>query len=435
MNIETADRLIELRKRRGLSQEQLAELLGVSRQAVSKWERAESGLDVDNAISLSRLYNISLDELFGNKPEYERELDMMEPDSDAEETDNNEEAPEEDFAQGPVGEYDEPVEGAPDRTEAAVGGFVSDIMSSVDTFTDRRAETAPDGAQSGAGEYAFEGVRSFYCSAKADLTVIGTDSGVCTVRVEGPEKEASRCRLWMEDDELRIITEEEKRSLFSLLGRTKLRLRVVLPRPCERAEADLKGGDLSVSGVAAGTLCARTGGGDIGLEGCRFSVLEAKTGGGDLGLDGVAAERADLVCGGGDIELNGADVAGTLLARTGGGDVGGRVSASVAEIMSGGGDLDLALDARTVEVKTGGGDIKIVCSGASVVNAKTGGGDVALTLKGCTGITADVAAMGEAVVEFGGSIVGAGRKLGLTCGDGSTKLGLRSGGGDIRVRA
>ena len=40
MNIKIADRLIELRKERNLSQEQLAEKLGVSRQAISKWERA-----------------------------------------------------------------------------------------------------------------------------------------------------------------------------------------------------------------------------------------------------------------------------------------------------------------------------------------------------------------------------------------------------------
>lgn len=47
----------------GLSQEALAERLGVSRQAVSKWERGESSPDTDNLIALARLYNISLDAL------------------------------------------------------------------------------------------------------------------------------------------------------------------------------------------------------------------------------------------------------------------------------------------------------------------------------------------------------------------------------------
>ncbi|MDD6311900.1 MAG: helix-turn-helix transcriptional regulator [Firmicutes bacterium] len=41
MNIETANRLVTLRKEHNLSQEALAEKLGISRQAVSKWERAE----------------------------------------------------------------------------------------------------------------------------------------------------------------------------------------------------------------------------------------------------------------------------------------------------------------------------------------------------------------------------------------------------------
>ena len=63
MNIEIANRLVELRKKHNLSQEQLAEKLGLSRQAVSKWERAEASPDTSNLILLARLYNISLDEL------------------------------------------------------------------------------------------------------------------------------------------------------------------------------------------------------------------------------------------------------------------------------------------------------------------------------------------------------------------------------------
>ena len=63
MNLEIANRLQKLRKEKGYSQEQLAEELGISRQAVSKWERAESSPDTDNLICLAKLYGISLDEL------------------------------------------------------------------------------------------------------------------------------------------------------------------------------------------------------------------------------------------------------------------------------------------------------------------------------------------------------------------------------------
>ena len=63
MNVETASKLVGLRKAAGLSQEELAEKIGVSRQAISKWERAESSPDLDNVVLLARLYNMSLDEL------------------------------------------------------------------------------------------------------------------------------------------------------------------------------------------------------------------------------------------------------------------------------------------------------------------------------------------------------------------------------------
>ena len=63
MTIEVADRLVKLRKKYGYSQEELADKLGLSRQAVSKWERAEASPDTDNLICLAKLYGVSLDEL------------------------------------------------------------------------------------------------------------------------------------------------------------------------------------------------------------------------------------------------------------------------------------------------------------------------------------------------------------------------------------
>ena len=62
-NFPLANRLTELRKAQGYSQEQLAEKLEVSRQAISKWERGESLPDLNNLIALAKLYQISLDDL------------------------------------------------------------------------------------------------------------------------------------------------------------------------------------------------------------------------------------------------------------------------------------------------------------------------------------------------------------------------------------
>lgn len=63
MDLAMAQRLVDRRKAAGLSQEALAAQLGVSRQAVSKWERSESSPDTDNLIALAARYGVSLDEL------------------------------------------------------------------------------------------------------------------------------------------------------------------------------------------------------------------------------------------------------------------------------------------------------------------------------------------------------------------------------------
>lgn len=75
MNIEIANRLVKLRKEKGLSQEELADKLGLSRQAVSKWERAEASPDTDNLICLAKLYGVSLDKLLKTDDEAETIVD------------------------------------------------------------------------------------------------------------------------------------------------------------------------------------------------------------------------------------------------------------------------------------------------------------------------------------------------------------------------
>lgn len=59
-------RLYEMRKSKGFSQESVAEVLGVTRQTVSKWETDQTTPDFDKIIPICKLYNITADELFNN---------------------------------------------------------------------------------------------------------------------------------------------------------------------------------------------------------------------------------------------------------------------------------------------------------------------------------------------------------------------------------
>lgn len=64
--MEFWNKLLNLRKANGFSQEELAEKLGVSRQTISKWELNESSPDLKQAKQLSKIFKVSLDELVNN---------------------------------------------------------------------------------------------------------------------------------------------------------------------------------------------------------------------------------------------------------------------------------------------------------------------------------------------------------------------------------
>ena len=61
------EKIKEQRTAHGLSQETLAEAMGVSRQAVTKWEADQSSPSSEKLIALAKLFHISLDELIGNE--------------------------------------------------------------------------------------------------------------------------------------------------------------------------------------------------------------------------------------------------------------------------------------------------------------------------------------------------------------------------------
>ena len=64
--MDIGNKIMELRKKCGLSQEELAEQVGVARQTISKWELGETSPDIKQAKELSKIFNISLDELVSN---------------------------------------------------------------------------------------------------------------------------------------------------------------------------------------------------------------------------------------------------------------------------------------------------------------------------------------------------------------------------------
>lgn len=68
MSTSLATRLSDLRRAHGLSQDTVAEHLGIARQSVSKWERGETTPDSENLIALAQLYGTSLDDLLGLSP-------------------------------------------------------------------------------------------------------------------------------------------------------------------------------------------------------------------------------------------------------------------------------------------------------------------------------------------------------------------------------
>jgi len=66
LKVSLGERIQQLRKARGLSQEQLADSLNISRQAISKWETDQSSPEIENILALSSMFSVSTDELLGN---------------------------------------------------------------------------------------------------------------------------------------------------------------------------------------------------------------------------------------------------------------------------------------------------------------------------------------------------------------------------------
>lgn len=83
------EKLIELRKQKGISQEELGYELNVTRQTVSKWELGQTTPEMDKLIEISRIFNITIDELINEKEEVNNEVEKVEDKSIDEGNRNN----------------------------------------------------------------------------------------------------------------------------------------------------------------------------------------------------------------------------------------------------------------------------------------------------------------------------------------------------------
>ena len=78
------EQLKKLRESKGFSQEDVAKKIGVTRQAVYKWENDKSYPDIDNLILLSEMYNVTLDELIKGNQNIKEKIHIDEEDEDFE---------------------------------------------------------------------------------------------------------------------------------------------------------------------------------------------------------------------------------------------------------------------------------------------------------------------------------------------------------------
>ena len=79
------EQLKKLRESKGFSQEDVAKKIGVTRQAVYKWENDKSYPDINNLILLSEMYNVTLDELIKGNQNMKEKIHIDEEDEDFEE--------------------------------------------------------------------------------------------------------------------------------------------------------------------------------------------------------------------------------------------------------------------------------------------------------------------------------------------------------------
>lgn len=93
------EKLFELRSDAGFSQDKLAEMLEVSRQSVSKWERDEAMPDTDKIVLISKIFSVSTDSLLKDEPELKKAAEDYSSEAEFVQMTDNAFSPENDVVQ------------------------------------------------------------------------------------------------------------------------------------------------------------------------------------------------------------------------------------------------------------------------------------------------------------------------------------------------
>ena len=350
MNIETANRLVELRKQKGLSQEELAERLGISRQAVSKWERAESSPDLDNIIELSRLYGVSIDELLRT------DMEIPEPEPEPDE-------------------------------EPAGRGELTGVVNLVCRTTGHVELVGTDGDAHSVSVSGGE-------RQKEDLKIYTEGDTLYIVS----DEDRPRFSFFTIERALRITAALPRRmaNIDVQLKGGSLRVNGL---DMDSLRSKTGGGSVSAEKSAAGYLELITGGGSVTVRDVNAGSAVLMTGGGSVSASGLSAkEKITAKTGGGSVCVSCS--APEVEAKTGGGGIKlGCTAPCFVSAKTGGGGIDVVLNGCSgvdAQLVTGSGRTKLSYLGETVessrklsakrgdgstrVEAKSGGGGISVEM-------------------------------------------------------
>ncbi len=437
-------RIGEIRRARGMTQQALAEALGISGQAVSKWESGLGYPDITLLPAIADTLGVPIQVLFGAEPDYpitpigqegtdpdDAPTETLPVPTDAPTADDAE-SPEEAVrtdaaapahdsfseaqldasleatllaAEEALRSVPDSVKGAMDEARAAVNEAKQAVRDAKDEIGQTAGETPSVGGTAdgkhdvpnhlfGAGE-SVTGIRSLYVKTQggADINIYKSNDGVCHWEAIGTQEFAEKVLVTAEDDKLQVVTPTRAEMAaqtkhWSLFGfpfsagtQTRQTNRVDIWLGASEGESV----DLHVLGA-----------GDIHCQPTFASARLMIQGSGDIDYSSAVNLTASIA-GSGDIGFERADFADLRIA--GSGDIDAReITHSLKASIAGSGDIDVRESClRSLQASiTGSGDLNLDQLEADEVKIKVlGSGDVVIA-GGCVRhLTATVSGAGD----------------------------------------